>query len=153
MITPHSLKIIRDLNLPGGEPDFGDYLSHVREGPEVAFVYGKIFWPDLIEVDGFVLLSENYDEVNYKRIRSEYPDSVIEDTINTTYIDDLFGAGDIDVSDEVWEALGQLICETWKARAELLFKRPFVCEFNWYSEYGEPGVTMYQQVSSMPHSK
>ena len=42
---------------------------HSRDdGPAVALAYAYVFWPELIEVDGFVLIKENYDSEYLARV-------------------------------------------------------------------------------------
>ena len=123
-----------------------DLLSTRANGPELATAYAKVFWPDLVEVDGYVLLAENFDHEYLNRIVSDHGRENVEATINTTYLATVFGPGPTEVADAVWEELGRLVCEAWKARAEQLFPgKKFVTEFQWYSEdEGDPGVTLRQ---------
>jgi hypothetical protein len=123
-----------------------DILYDRADGPQVATAYAKVFWPDLIEIDGYVLLAENCDRGYLNRIVAEHGREIVEATINTTYLPTVFGPGPTEVADAVWEELGRLVCEAWKARAEQLFPgRKFITEFQWYSEHeGDPGVTLRQ---------
>lgn len=139
----------RDLKIAkGAGVDFSlwDFLHCRAEGPELALAYSSVFWPDLIEVDGLVLVKENYDVEYFARVAADCSREKIEATINTTYLQDLFGA-DARVADEkLWTALGEILRDCWKARAEAQFPgREFVSTFAWYSDDSDPGVTIYQK--------
>ena len=109
-------------------------------------MYSKLFWPELIEVDGFVLLAMNYDREYFDEVITNYGAENVEGHINLSYLQYLVGVGEYDCDDEIWELLGQTLCETWKQRAQYLFpQKSFVTEFAWYSDdIGDPGVTLYQ---------
>lgn len=123
---------------------FLDYIYSISKGPEEALIYSKLFWPDLIEVDGYVLLSENYDREYFDKVLSAYGQGKVEETINTTYLYSLVG-GKGEYENSVWEALGKILCETWQQRAQSAFpKKRFTTEFSWYSDSDDPGLTLYQ---------
>lgn len=126
--------------------DTTDYLYFDDKGPELALMYSKLFWPELIEVDGFVLLAMNYDREYFDEVITNYGAENVEGHINLSYLQYLVGVGEYDCDDEIWELLGQTLCETWKQRAQYLFpQKSFVTEFAWYSDdIGDPGVTLYQ---------
>jgi hypothetical protein len=141
-IDPKSLRIVHNFST-SEHFSFFEYLAAKRDGPEIAFTYAKVFWPDLIEVQGFVLLAENYDPAYFERVYKEYGALCVEAMINTIYLDDLFGVQETD--DSVWEALGAVLCAMWKARAKHCFpEKDFRTEFRWYSEEDAPGVTLQQ---------
>jgi hypothetical protein len=97
----------------------------------------------MVEVEGFVFIAENFDEEYLSRVRSEVAPEQIEATINTTYLSDLFGA--VEGDRIVWQMLGERVRDSWKARAESLFPdREFSASFSWYSDDGDPGVTICQ---------
>lgn len=122
--------------------DLWDILAHQNYEIELALLYGSAFWPDLIEVDGYVLLAENYDESAFRRLLITVGPQEIEKTINTTYLWQVFGRGEAE--DAVWERLGAVLCQSWKCRAESAFPdRRFYTEFAWYSDVGDPGITLY----------
>lgn len=141
---PKILKLYRDSKDDLVETT--DYLYFDDKGPELALIYSKLFWPDLIEVDGFVFLSEHYVKENYDELLVVYGPGYVERIINACYLQYAVGTGEFDYSDEIWELLGQTLCETWKQRATSLFpQKSFKTEFAWYSnEVGDPGVTLYQ---------
>ena len=123
-----------------------DFLYFDDRGPELALMYSKLFWPDLIEVDGFVLLATNYDREYFDEVITNYGAKHVEGHINLCYLQYMVGTGEHDCEDEIWEFLGKTLCETWKQRAQYLFpQKSFVTEFAWYSDdIGDPGVTLYQ---------
>lgn len=136
------LKIAKDA---GGDFSFWDFLYRRADGPELALAYSSVFWPELVEIDGFVLIKENYDADCLARVRAECGPENVEGRINTTYLQDLFGPGAEGADEWVWTALGELIRDAWKAHAEALFPgREFAATFAWYSEDSDPGVTLYQ---------
>ena len=116
----------------------------MNKGPEEALIYSKLFWPDLIEVDGFVFLAENYDREYYDQVVRDYGASQVEETINTTYLYNLVGGkGEYDTA--VWEALGNTLCSIWKSRVRRQFPdKKVVVLFSWYTEIDDPGITLYQ---------
>jgi hypothetical protein len=136
----------------GSETSFWECLFTRSEGPEVALLHAKAFWPDLLEVEGFILLDENYDPDYFARTLADYGAPKLEATINTTYLENLFGAGE--TKPEVIEALGRVLCDSWQARAKALFPdHEFVTHFDWYSSDGDPGVVLHQQKWSCPSCK
>lgn len=128
---------------PSDDLSFWHYLHSRANGPAVALVYAKAFWPDFILVKDFVFLKENYDAEYFDRVTRDCDPALVEATINTTYLPDLFGAQDVD--DNVWQSLGEILCETWRARATFCFpERHFKAQFSWYSNGGDPGLTIHQ---------
>jgi len=139
---PSILKIVQDSKTE--DFSFLDCIYSASRGPEEALLYSKLFWPDMVDVDGHVFLAENYNRDYFDKVVSEYGVSKAEETINTTYLYNLVGGKD-EFENEVWEALGNVLCETWKHRAQYLFpERSFAVEFAWYSDHDDPGVTLYQ---------
>ena len=125
-------------------PGLWDLLARERNPIELALLYGRAFWPELVQVQGFVLLAERYDEDYFERTLAEVGAEKLESTINTTYLRDLFGDEEADAW--VWESIGATLAGSWKARAETLFpSRRFHCEFSWYSNIGDPGVTLFSE--------
>ena len=119
-----------------------DRLYSQSIGPAKGVLVGKVVWPDLVEVEGFVLLSEHYDPAYFERIRREMGAENVEQTINLAYLPNLVGP--VDAPDAEWEMLGSLLCETWIWRARSMFPgREFSTTFQWYSDM-DPGVTLFQ---------
>lgn len=143
-LDPERLHIARKSGSPN-EFSFWDFLHDLRYGPEMALAYGKVFWPDLIEVDDYILLAENYDPDYLRRVLDADGPSLVEATINTTYLNVLFGDDD-DVDLKVWEHLGTVMCRLWELRAMSSFPdKRFVTRFDWYVEDGDPGITLHQE--------
>lgn len=136
----------KELNISRNQEseDFWDYLCTEQFGPEVAYAISKAFWPDFVRHGDFVILSENYIEQDLERIVSQVPHNKVEGTINTVYLQYLFGVRHADP--KVWEALGATLCQMWTARAHLLFSDTnFIAEFSWYSDDGDPAVMIEQE--------
>ncbi len=90
------------------------------------------------------MIRENYDPEYFTRVVAECSRENVESTINTTYLQDLFGV-DSDVDESQWTALGERLRDAWRACAETNFpNRKFAATFAWYSEDGDPGVTLFQ---------
>lgn len=119
-----------------------DSLASQGHPVGLALGYAKVFWPDFVEVEGFVLVAEHYTDDYFNRILEEVGAAELEATINTTYLRDLFGDGD--APEATWETLGNLLTRTWKAKAEVEFPhRSFRSTFAWYSDIGDPGITIF----------
>jgi hypothetical protein len=57
-IDRQELKMARNA---GNDFSFWEFLCDKKAGPEMAIAYSTVFWPEFVEVDGFVLIKENYD--------------------------------------------------------------------------------------------
>jgi hypothetical protein len=116
-------------------------------GVEMGLLFGSLFWPELMEIDGHVFLRENFDESSYIQQKERMQGALLEQTINTTYLADILGSNSpLSSKPTPWEELGLQICECWVARANGCFPgRQFVANFAWYSEDSDPGVTLYQR--------
>jgi hypothetical protein len=126
-----------------------EFLGRRNEGPEIGLVYASVFWPELIDVQGLILLKEMYDESYLQETLAVCGYDQVESTINTVYLYNIFASECKNYVVGTWEALGSLICKTWHARAISQFPdRKFIVEFNWYiddgAELSDPGVTMRQ---------
>ena len=142
----NDLKRLREALLSSGtgHVSFWEILSNQGYEIEIAVLYGKAFLPELIDVDGYVLLAEHFDEGYFQRILRDVGSEQLEATINTTYLRNIFG--DQDAEDAMWEALGHLLAQSWKSHAEARFpSRQFRTEFSWYSDIGDPGITLFQE--------
>jgi hypothetical protein len=129
--------------VPKVESDW-DLLHQRRIGLDSGLAMARVFWPRLVEVNGFVFLEENYDPEYLERLIHTVDRSKIEATVNTVYLDSLFSQ-DPEPSDS-WPVLGRVVCECWISRASLLFPgREFLAEFQWFSDNADPGVTLQQK--------
>jgi hypothetical protein len=130
----------------GAEFGFWDVLYRHGAGAELAHAYARAFWPDLIEVEGLIFLAENFDQEYFERVRCDYGAGKAEETINTIYLQDLFGTTDVEIEKGVWEELGAILGEAWLNRATVAFPgRRFKTTFAWYTDDGDPGITLFQE--------
>lgn len=87
-ISARELSIVQG---PGPDPSLWDALAQLRTGLELAFLHGAVFWPDLVQIDDFVLIAENYDPEYFARSLRVGGPGGLEVTINTTYLDSVLG--------------------------------------------------------------
>lgn len=150
-IDPKMLKVAKAAE---GSFSFWEFIRSRGEGPAIALAYAHVFWPELIEIEGFILVKENYDPEYLSRVMAECSRENVEATINTTYLQDLFGADGTRADQEVWTKLGELVRDAWKAHAQSQFPdKEFAATFAWYSEDGDPGVTLFQATLPAPQPK
>ena len=83
--------------------DFWSYLN-LRADYDLAAAFSKFFWPDFIEVEGYVLLARNCEPQNFREWEERLNDnrSAVEGMINHVHIGDLF----LNSPKEVREAKG-----------------------------------------------
>lgn len=73
------------------------------------------------------------------RVAADCSRENVEATINTTYLQDLFGADAEGADESVWTALGELLRDCWKARVEALFPdREFAATFRLVLRWWRP---------------
>lgn len=139
-----NLSIVKNSSDPGSF-SFWDYLSDQDVNPNIALACAKVWWPDFVQIEGFVLLKEQYDREYFDRVLRDSGAEAVEKTINTILLDNFFQEPGPDEV-ELWEAIGNLMCETWVAKASMMFPSlKFAAEFSWYSEdQYDPGVTIGQ---------
>jgi hypothetical protein len=74
----------------GGEVGIWAYLG--QQGASLAVAYSYLFWPTFVEVEGCTLLSERYDQANFRqwweRLSGHVPE--VEKVINHVHLWDLF---------------------------------------------------------------
>ena len=120
--------------------------------PLEACAYGKLFWPDLIELDGMVFRRDVLeDELDASRIgeclrRYDGDRAKTEASFNLLEIpSSVFGRRSGESSDDVDSKLAELLGETWRARLRSVFpERSFVVEVDTSPPNGEATVTFYQ---------
>jgi hypothetical protein len=98
---------------------------------EDAVVLSTLFWPELIERDGMVLLREHFDEQVYRNRRNaeNWDSEEYERMLNHIHLEDFF-ADDTLPSRSVLSYLGQALREMWTARLHCEFPdREFIVEF------------------------
>jgi hypothetical protein len=90
-------------------------------GLTLAIAFGRLFWPELIEVDGCVLIRDHYRRPNFELWRDHFSGDIaeIEKMINHIDLEDLYHAAgdnlDEATADKVLSELAQIISQTWAA--------------------------------------
>ena len=134
-----------------GKHDMGfwDYLS-VRADFELAGAFAKLFWPDFIEVEGYIFLAEHYSEATFRRWQEKTQDrGSIELVINEVHIYDLFMADkNTQVHPTLFAFLRRILADSWECALNSAFSdRQF--DFHLGDEpdtYG-PTLTFCQRLS------
>ncbi|MGK7902281.1 MAG: hypothetical protein AB4352_12875 [Hormoscilla sp.] len=98
-----------------------DYLFGVAS-VEMAIAFTKLFWPDAIEHEGGIFLSEAFERQNYEQWKATLGNDItsIEQVINHQHIDDLL-PGSQDVGTENILYLGKAIAQMWQSRLQQLY--------------------------------
>lgn len=152
IITPDMLDDYKKLKneINENEVGFWDYLMY-RGNFELAFAFAKLFWPEFIKVDNYILLKEKYEPEHFKMWKQELNNEPhhIEALINHIHIYDLFLNTDNSTNHLpplLLTQLGQIITHLWKlALKESFPDRKFEVIFtNEPEDYG-PTVTFYQK--------
>jgi hypothetical protein len=104
-----------------GDYTLWDYLFGVGN-IETAIVFTKLFWPDFVEYEGGIFLSEAFNNQTYEQYKIQLGDSGVglEPVINHQYIDDIL-PGIQNISAENLSFLGQTLVQMWKARLKSLY--------------------------------
>lgn len=108
----------------------------------------SLFWLDLVEVEGQILLAMNFDGnvTALRALRRTHGGRGAESAINTIFLDDLFDT-DKYTEDTLIE-FGTIICRSLRARAAQTFPgRSFVTELFAVDHTGRVGVQLYQEDS------
>ena len=89
-------------------------------GLTAAVAFGRLFWPELIEVDGCVLIKDHYQPASFEYLRSHFSGEVqeIEKMINRIDLEDLYMVSeDLDeaTADKVLTELAWIVSHTWSA--------------------------------------
>lgn len=98
-----------------------DYLFGVSN-VEVAIAFTKLFWPDFVEHDGGVFLSEAFDIKIYEQWKAEFDRDIqsIEKVINHQHIDDILpGADNVSIDNLIY--LGEALAQMWESRLNSAF--------------------------------
>jgi hypothetical protein len=116
--------------------------------PDDVLIVGKLFFPDIIEVNECVFLMDNYDKNVYQKIRTQYRDDnkLIERTINHIYIYDYFANCKDNIDNTTFEYVGNVLRFSWQIYFSKVFpEKEFVVEYNNdEQEYG-PTLTFYHK--------
>jgi hypothetical protein len=118
-----------------GDYTLWDYLFGVAN-IEIAIIFTKLFWPDFIEHEGGIFLSEAFNCQIYEQWKIELGNDVaaIEQVMNHQHVDDLLPSVQ-KVSAENLLFLGQTLVEMWKSRLKLLYpQRCFKVKCAWNEE-------------------
>lgn len=105
----------------GGDFSLWDYLFGVAN-VEVAIVFTKLFWPDFVEHEGGIFLSEAFNIQTYDRWKAQLGNDItsIERVMNHQHIDDILPGSDKVGADNLYY-LGQAIAQMWESRLKLLY--------------------------------
>jgi hypothetical protein len=98
---------------------------HAASSPVDALLYSSIFWPELVEVDGAILLRAAIeDDGELARVRAvvrERGAVEAERRFNLWEFSDLFGGGLGDIDDDQAELLMTRLAEMWRCRLQAQF--------------------------------
>jgi hypothetical protein len=118
--------------------------------PIDALLYSRLFWPELLEVDGAVLLRDGVeDEDDLARVRASVRERGPVETerrFNLRELSDLFGKGLAEIDDDHAEVLLARLAEMWRGRLQQQFPgRPFTVEVLTADETGgDIGICFHQ---------
>jgi hypothetical protein len=140
---------------PGNEMlTLWNYIS-MRANSDLAVAFSKLFWPDFVEVDGCILLAEQYSPKAYERWKTQlHGDRLsIEQTLNDIRIWDFFLTSD-KILDEhgneqsrqvLQEFLGNVLAKCWAcALREMFPTKTFILEYDPSAFYDGPRICFYQ---------
>ncbi|MGK7900051.1 MAG: hypothetical protein AB4352_01305 [Hormoscilla sp.] len=98
-----------------------DYLFGVGS-VELAIAFSKLFWPDTIEHEGGIFLSEAFDLQIYEQWKAKLGNDMtsIERVINHQHVDDIL-PGSQAVGMENILYLGKAIAQMWQSRLKVLY--------------------------------
>lgn len=139
-------KFQSDFNNPGlNLRDFVKYKSDF----DLAFAFCKLFFPDFVQVEGCVLLTDAHDPATFDAWKNKLNGRTqdIEATLNHTHIYDLFSdsGDDAEVSLEIFEEIGKYIAKSWViALKEAFPEKQFDIHFSSGPDDYGPTITFYQ---------
>lgn len=125
--------------------DFSVYISE-RIHPEDFLISSKIFFPDFIEVNDCIFLSDRYVESNFDSWMEKLKNkSSVESIINHVNIYDLFSGSDHNVSDSIFIQIANVLKISWELSLSRGFlDKSFIVKTSFSEmEYG-PTLTFYQ---------
>lgn len=145
LFNPMMLRDFEEFKADFGNPEFGvwDYLNY-RGNFEIAAAFCNLFHPELVEVEGCILLAEQarrYNFVEWKQ-KLEGDRKRIEATINHVHVYDLFlNSNREGINSQTYEHIGQTLLKCWScALREAFPDRHF--KFDYASEPEEYGPTL-----------
>jgi len=133
-----------------GKPDLRiwEYLNYKADF-ELAFVFSKLFWPDFMQVDGCILLVEQYDPKSFEMWKQKFNGDCkkIESIINHIHIYDLFLNCETEGFDiTLLENLGQILLKCWGcALRELFPDKQFHFQYSTEPEEYGPTISFYHE--------
>lgn len=89
---------------------------------EIAIAFTKLFWPDFVEHEGGIFLSEAFDSQIYEQWKIELGNDVaaIEQVMNHQHVDDILPGAQNASSDNLLY-LGQALAQMWESRLKSLY--------------------------------
>jgi len=144
-LIPDYQRWVADLQL--APPNIWSYLSnHSTAG--MAALFSKLFWPDLVEVEGCILLAEQYSAEEFQAWASQFQHDRddIERMINHTHVYDLFaGHGGTRTDERVWEYLGRALPACWRCALSTVYpSRAFAFDYGSEPEDYGPTISFWQ---------
>jgi hypothetical protein len=130
-----------------------DYLAN-RSTVDLAAAHVGLFWPELVEVEGHVLLARNYDPETFRRWRRETRGDRVrtESVVNHLHLYDAFprsNEGNTDPSAFAY-LIGALTALWARALRERFPDRRFVFEHGSEPEEYGPTITFFQEEADPP---
>ncbi|MGK7873522.1 MAG: hypothetical protein AB4426_09465 [Xenococcaceae cyanobacterium] len=98
-----------------------DYIFAVAN-VEVALALTKLFWPDFVEHEGGIFLSQAFNPQVYEQWKAQLENDItaIEQVMNHQHIDDLLPETDKVSTDNLFY-LGQAITQMWESRLKSIY--------------------------------
>jgi hypothetical protein len=102
-------------------------VIHAEGSPLLALLYGRLFWPEFVEIDGMVFLKETVeDDDDRRRLRQAferygYDRTQTEQSFNLVEVEDLFGNHAAETSEDEDNDLLEQLRQMWSARLSQLF--------------------------------
>jgi hypothetical protein len=128
-----------------------DFL-HAEGSPVFALLYGRLFWPEFVEIDDMIFLKETYEDADdrqriadafahYKRDRRK-----TEQAFNVVEVPFLFGRRVDELTEEEYVFLAERLAEMWRCRLQMVYpQRRFTVKVLTPEQTGsEVGVVFYQ---------
>jgi hypothetical protein len=116
-----------------------------------AVALASIFWPDLVEYRGCVVLAEHFDRVVFETWWRHFHGNIgeIEQMLNHTHVYDLFSGVSASTDPMLYEAVGRVMRSTWPCKLKAAYPDK---EFDFYygtepTEYG-PTLSFWQHSGS-----
>jgi hypothetical protein len=144
-MDPRELSTFKSASAGFTEPlTVWDFLNY-RGGLHMAVAFGALFWPQFVEHEGCVFLSERFSVEAYEQWSAELPTRRdLEQMINHVHLWDLFAFFTDQSGDDAFEQLGLLLAKTWRcALADRFPDRDFEVSFVSDGGYG-PELSLWQ---------